>query len=360
MDGTVITANDNFLHALGYTLDEIKGKHHSLFVDENYRQSADYAEFWGKLRRGEYQAAEYKRIGKGGREVWIQASYNPILDLNGKPFKVVKYATDISAQKQAISAMIADAVMLSQAAVEGKLATRADASKHQGDYRKVVEGVNNTLDAVIGPLNVAAKYVDEIAKGVIPAKITDTYNGDFNTIKNNLNACIDGLGGLQEGTAVTQRMAANDYTKRVDGHYVGIFADLAGGINGVQERIHHVIGTVRRVSQGNLEDLAEYKKIGRRSEHDELIPSVLAISRGGISCSGASVPFFSAARKGDPILFWGGGHNNCGNPPRCECSSSTTQSSCARRSPMRSGATQPSKSPAPPATGVLRWRNFQP
>jgi methyl-accepting chemotaxis protein len=277
MDGTVITANDNFLRALGYTLDEIKGKHHSLFVDENYRQSADYAEFWSKLRRGEYQAAEYKRIGKGGREVWIQASYNPILDLNGKPFKVVKYATDISAQKQAISAMIADAVMLSQAAVEGKLATRADASKHQGDFRKVVEGVNATLDAVISPLNVAAKYVDEIAKGVIPAKITDTYNGDFNTIKNNLNACIDGLGGLQEGTAVTQRMAANDYTKREDGHYVGIFADLAGGINGVQERIHHVIGTVRRVSQGNLEDLAEYKKIGRRSEHDELIPSVLAM-----------------------------------------------------------------------------------
>ncbi len=277
MDGTVISANDNFLRALGYTLDEIKGKHHSLFVEEAYRQSTDYTEFWTKLRRGEYQAAEYKRIGKGGREVWIQASYNPILDLNGKPFKVVKYATDISAQKQAVSAMIADAVMLSQAAVEGKLATRADASKHQGDFRQVVEGVNATLDAVIGPLNVAAKYVDEIAKGVIPAKITDPYNGDFNTIKNNLNACIDGLGGLQEGTAVTQKMAANDYTKRVDGHYVGIFADLAGGINGVQERIHHVIATVRKVSQGNLEDLPEYKKVGRRSEHDEFIPSLIAM-----------------------------------------------------------------------------------
>jgi methyl-accepting chemotaxis protein len=101
MDGTVLAANDNFLGVLGYTLDEVKGRHHSIFVDEAFRQSAEYKEFWTKLNRGEYQAAEYKRIGKGGREVWIQASYNPILDLNGKPFKVVKYATDVTEQVRA-------------------------------------------------------------------------------------------------------------------------------------------------------------------------------------------------------------------------------------------------------------------
>jgi methyl-accepting chemotaxis protein len=96
MDGTVIGANANFLSALGYSLDEIKGKHHSMFVEAAYRESSEYKAFWAQLNRGEYQAAEYKRIGKGGREVWIQASYNPILDLNGKPFKVVKYAVDIT------------------------------------------------------------------------------------------------------------------------------------------------------------------------------------------------------------------------------------------------------------------------
>ena len=96
MDGTIITANENFLATMGYALDEIKGRHHSLFVDDAQRQSAEYKEFWAKLNRGEYQTAEYKRYGKGGKEVWIQASYNPILDLNGKPFKVVKYAADIS------------------------------------------------------------------------------------------------------------------------------------------------------------------------------------------------------------------------------------------------------------------------
>ena len=94
---------------------------------------------------------------------------------------------------------------------------RADATKHQGDFRKIVEGVNDTLDAVIGPLNVAAEYIDRISKGDIPPKITDSYNGDFNEIKNNLNQCIDGLGGLVEANEVLQKMAMNDYTKNVDG-----------------------------------------------------------------------------------------------------------------------------------------------
>jgi methyl-accepting chemotaxis protein len=99
MDGTIITANENFLKTLGYTLEEIRGKHHSLFVDPAYKASAEYKEFWEKLNRGEYQAMQYKRLGKGGKEIWIEASYNPIMGKNGKPYKVVKYATDITKQK---------------------------------------------------------------------------------------------------------------------------------------------------------------------------------------------------------------------------------------------------------------------
>lgn len=101
MDGTIVRANENFLNAVGYTLEEIKGKHHSMFVDDVFARSGEYREFWAKLNRGEYQAAEYKRFGKGGKEVWIQASYNPILDASGRPMKVVKYATDITAQVNA-------------------------------------------------------------------------------------------------------------------------------------------------------------------------------------------------------------------------------------------------------------------
>ncbi|MDK9726505.1 MAG: MCP four helix bundle domain-containing protein, partial [Sterolibacteriaceae bacterium MAG5] len=102
----------------------------------------------------------------------------------------------VGSVQAAVQAMTADANMLAKAAVEGKLATRADASKHQGDFQAIVKGVNDTLDAVIGPLNVAATYVDRISKGDIPPKITDSYNGDFNTIKNNLNQAIDAVNKL--------------------------------------------------------------------------------------------------------------------------------------------------------------------
>jgi len=99
MDGTILNANSNFLNAIGYTLDEIKGKHHSVLVSEGDKRSLDYRQFWAKLNSGQYQSAEYKRVGKGGREVWIQASYNPIFDAKGKPFKVVKFASDVTSQK---------------------------------------------------------------------------------------------------------------------------------------------------------------------------------------------------------------------------------------------------------------------
>lgn len=98
LDGTIRTANDNFLKTVGYSLEEIKGHHHRMFMDPSTKDSPEYAAFWDALRRGEFTSGEFKRVGKGGKEVWIQASYNPILDLNGRPFKVVKYATDITAQ----------------------------------------------------------------------------------------------------------------------------------------------------------------------------------------------------------------------------------------------------------------------
>ncbi|WP_426530149.1 PAS domain-containing protein [Bradyrhizobium sp. McL0615] len=99
LDGTIITANENFLATVGYRLEEIQGKHHQMFVAPSERDSAAYREFWARLGRGEFQSAEYKRFGKGGKEVWILASYNPILDDAGKPFKVVKFASDVTADK---------------------------------------------------------------------------------------------------------------------------------------------------------------------------------------------------------------------------------------------------------------------
>jgi len=154
-----------------------------------------------------------------------------------------------------VNALVADAVMLSRAAVEGKLATRADASKHQGDYRKIVQGVNDTLDAVIGPLNVAAKYVDDISKGAIPAKITDTYNGDFNTIKNNLNQCIDAVNALVADAVVLARAAVDGKlgTRADASKHQGDYRKIVQGVN---DTLDAVIGPLN-VAAKYVDDISK-------------------------------------------------------------------------------------------------------
>jgi len=211
-------------------------------------------------------AAEYvDRISKGDIPPKITDSYNG-------DFNEIK--NNLNQCIDAVNILVTDAKMLSKAAIEGKLATRADATKHQGEFKAIVSGVNETLDSVIGPLNVAAEYVDRISKGDIPPKITDSYNGDFNEIKNNLNNCIDGLGGLVEASEILKAMAMNDYTKRVEGKYQGIYAQTGEAVNTVRERINHVISTVTKVAAGNLEDLQDYRSLGKRSENDKLAPAL--------------------------------------------------------------------------------------
>ena len=172
-----------------------------------------------------------------------------------------------------INEMVQDAERLGAAAVDGKLAVRADLKKHSGAFRNIIEGFNNTLDAVIAPLNVAAEYIDRISKGDIPPKVTDNYNGDFNEIKNNLNQCIDGLGGLIEANKVMQKMAVNDYTAKVEGDYQGIFKDVGKAVNQVQDRLLHIQNVVNDIAVGDLKEMEVFKKIGRRSENDNMVPS---------------------------------------------------------------------------------------
>jgi methyl-accepting chemotaxis protein len=140
MSGEVLTANENFCSALGYHLDEIKGRHHRMFVQPAYAQSSEYREFWDRLGRGEFQAAEYLRIGKGGKEVWIQATYNPIFDLNGKPFKVVKYATDITDRKAAISMLGKSLARLAEGDLTARIAT-----PFVGELEEVRTALNETI-----------------------------------------------------------------------------------------------------------------------------------------------------------------------------------------------------------------------
>ena len=157
-----------------------------------------------------------------------------------------------------INALVADANLLAKAAVEGKLATRADATRHQGDYRKIVEGVNHTLDSVIGPLNVAADYVDKISRGALPSKISDTYNGDFNTIKNNLNNCIDNINALvADANLLAKAAVEGKLATRADAtRHQGDFRRIVEGVN---ETLDAVIGPLRvaadyvdRISKGDI------------------------------------------------------------------------------------------------------------
>jgi methyl-accepting chemotaxis protein len=177
-----------------------------------------------------------------------------------------------------LQALITDTDLLVKAALKGELSTRADAGKHGGDFRKIVGGVNATLDAVVGPLNVAAVYVDKISKGDIPTKITDNYSGDFNVIKNNLNACIDGLGGLVEANNVLQRVATSDFTISVQGAYNGVFAEVAEATNEIRGHFERVVQLNSNIAAGDYRaDLAELKKRGKRSENDTLTPAYVGM-----------------------------------------------------------------------------------
>ena len=213
-----------------------------------------------------------------------------ITDVYHGDFNTIK--NNLNRAIEAVNRMVADANTLAIAAVEGRLNTRADASQHAGDFRAIVQGVNNTLDAVIGPLNVAANYVDRISRGDIPPVISDAYQGDFNTLKNNLNraieavnrmvadanmlaaAAVDGVlktradadqhegdfrtiiqgvnntldaivTPLQEVQGVMRSMAEGDFTQAVTGHYQGDFAQLKGAVNSMTENLVRVLGEVR-------------------------------------------------------------------------------------------------------------------
>ena len=189
------------------------------------------------------------RISKGDIPPKITDKYNG-------DFNEIK--NNLNTCVDAVNALVADAAMLSKAAVDGKLATRADASKHQGDFRKIVQGVNETLDAVIGPLNVAAGYVDRISKGDIPPKITDKYNGDFNEIKNNLNTCVDAVNALVLDAAMLNKAAVDGKlaTRADASKHQGDFRKIVQGVNECLDAVigplNVAAGYVDRISKGDI------------------------------------------------------------------------------------------------------------
>ena len=208
LDGIVLDANDNFLGALGYRLQEIKGQHHGMFVDPDYRASVEYRQFWDDLRTGKFQAGQFRRFGKGGKKVWIEASYNLILDLDGRPFKVVKYATDISARVAELGNL--------KATVDQNFDEMEAALRRSTSQAQVATGA---VQSTSGTVQAMAASAEELAASV--RGITDTMAKS----KAAVDAAHEQLGdadkAVQKLTAMSNSM----------GGIVNLIRDIAGQIN---------------------------------------------------------------------------------------------------------------------------------
>jgi methyl-accepting chemotaxis protein len=248
MDGTIIRANENFLAAMGYALEEIKGKHHSMFVEPSEKDSTAYREFWATLNQGQYQAAEYRRIGKHGKEVYIQASYNPILDLNGKPFKVVKYATDVT--RQVLVRMGNERV---RAMMESVAAGAEELNASVREISAAMTKSRETATGAVERVSVAdsqAQRLTEAAKSM--SGIVDLINnitGQINLLA--LNATIESAraGEAGRGFAVVAsevKSLANQAKQATDkiGSEIGslnaISGDVAGALTAIKQAISNV------------------------------------------------------------------------------------------------------------------------
>lgn len=203
LDGSILHANENFLKAVGYTLAEIQGRHHSMFVEPGEREGADYRAFWERLRNGLYDARQYKRVGKDNRPIWIQASYNPIMDADGRPYKVVKYATDVTEQVRTTHA-IQDVVQQTAAAVEAAkakdLTIRVSSQASSGDIRLLGEGVNGLLDTLTSIIDA----VRDAAQQTVTASATISNGSQDLAMRTEQQAS-----SLEETSATTEELAAS-------------------------------------------------------------------------------------------------------------------------------------------------------
>jgi methyl-accepting chemotaxis protein len=279
LDGVILDANENFLATVGYTLDEIKGQHHSLFVSPAERASADYKAFWAALKRGEYQAAQYKRFGKGGKEVWIQASYNPIFDAAGRPYKVVKFATDITGQTKLLHnlrhiidhnfAEIDKAVVKSASESSGSI----DAARATAENVQSVAAAAEELSASVGEISESmarsrtvtdSAYDQASSAGAYTKKLSDAASamtGIVNLIQNiasqinllALNATIESAraGEAGRGFAVVAQEVknlANQAAKATE--------QITSEINGVQSISSEVVAALESIrgSIGTMRD----------------------------------------------------------------------------------------------------------
>lgn len=257
MKGVIQRANENFLRAVGYSESEVVGEHHSMFVDEEYRRSPEYREFWERLNRGEYDSGEYLRFGKGGKEVWIQASYNPILDASGRPASVVKYATDITARKLAV----AETVRVANALSEGAL-TEQMLGDFTGEYAELQGALNGSVQNLSRMVADIRSTAQIISRG--SAEINEGNNNLSSRTQEQAAALEETAATVEELTATVKQNADNagqanqlatgarDLAER-GGNVVVEAVDAMGEINSSSRKIADIIGVIDEIAfQTNL------------------------------------------------------------------------------------------------------------
>ena len=248
LDGVILDANSNFLSALGYTLDEVKGKHHSIFVEPAFKNSPEYAAFWEQLRKGVYASGEYKRISKLGNAVYIQASYNPILDQNGKPFRVVKYATDITGRTVAVDSIKTVMSKLTEGDLLHNIEEPLD-----GDFKVLGESINQFVDELrdtIIKIHDAVETIDTASNEIA------TGNADLSSrTEQQASSLEETASAMEELTGTVKLNAENaDQAKGLasqasnvaseGGKVIEQVVHTMGEINDSAQRISDIIGVI--------------------------------------------------------------------------------------------------------------------
>ncbi len=248
LDGTILTANDKFLKLMGYELSEIRGQGHSLFVTEAFTKTEEYAAFWQRLRRGDYVAGEFHRIAKGGRDVYIQASYNPIYDLNGKPLKVVKYCSDVTARRVALNRTteLSRSLQELSAAVEEMAVTGRSIAGTMEHTKLAADKAN----ASVADADASARRLSEatVAMDGIVELITNI-TGQINLLA--LNATIESAraGEAGRGFAVVATEVKNlaNQAKRASEQIASEISSVRAGAHSVFAALDEIRGTVEEV-----------------------------------------------------------------------------------------------------------------
>ena len=250
LDGTILDANQNFLSPLGYGLSEIVGKHHSMFVDPEYRNSADYRQFWDRLNRGEFVAEKFRRIGKGGKEIWIQASYNPLIGADGKPFKVIKFATDVTDIEH------------------DRMRNETERAARAREQEEVVQALAHGLQ--------------QLAQGDLVHSIEQAFPSEYEGLRRDFNATVDalrsamssiaeGADAVRSGTGEINR-ASDDLSKRTE--------QQAASLEQTAAALGELTDAVKRTADGAREADQTVSKTRTDAEHSrEIVEQAVAAMR---------------------------------------------------------------------------------